>query len=675
MKRLAVGGCALLCWLGPIHFCGLQRHWIAAIVSVAPAPRILSGATRSGPCPPRRPRRARSSCDRATTPRSSSSSARSPIPVPAVPPVPGGGRVRDPVRSPQATIEAVRSQLAADGLHVTGVARWAARELHGDRQRVETRLPHRPRALPAGRRIDGPGDDVRRRVPVDDRRLGRGGRRPERPGRAPRRDRIVAPRRRRAARTPRPRPRQFAHPPGSPTACADAQADAQQFGGLTDDQIADAYGAFGLYGSGDLGAGQHIAIYELEPFAALGRQDVRHVLLRRQPRRRRCSSRLHVIPVDGGQPAGPGSGEAILDVEDVSAMAPGATIDVYEAPSTATTATTTRVDEYAAIVDADRDQIISTSWGLCEQAIQLGQPGLQQAENLLFEQAAAQGQSVFGAAGDNGSDDCNTFETPTPVAGQNPLSVDDPASQPYVVSVGGTTIDDATQPPAEHVWNDGADWRRRRWRDLAVVDDAGLAADATRAGDRAAGQRRLHEGQRVEQQLRLPDRLLPGVRARRDRARRRAAWCPTSRRRRTSSPARSPSISQREFEGRDGWTTIGGTSSSTPIWAAMLALVNASPTCAANASTANGVGFVSPLLYAVASNPTAYAASFNDITAGNNDIYGLDNGLVFPATTGYDLAIGPGLAAADRPGRHRRAGLLPVQLRAATRRAGRSSPA
>jgi hypothetical protein len=59
-------------------------------------------------------------------------------------------------------------------------------------------------------------------------------------------------------------------------------------------------------------------------------------------------------------------------------------------------------------------------------------------------------------------------------------------------------------------------------------------------------------------------------------------------------------------------------------------------------ATASGVGFAAPLLYAVASNPPAYKASFNDITAGNNDVYGLDNGLVFPATTGYDLASGLG---------------------------------
>ena len=27
-----------------------------------------------------------------------------------------------------------------------------------------------------------------------------------------------------------------------------------------------------------------------------------------------------------------------------------------------------------------------------------------------------------------------------------------------MISAGGTTIDDATQPPSEHVWNDGAEW-------------------------------------------------------------------------------------------------------------------------------------------------------------------------------------------------------------------------
>ena len=105
-------------------------------------------------------------------------------------------------------------------------------------------------------------------------------------------------------------------------------------------------------------------------------------------------SRLSVIPVDGGEPQ-PGVGsendEATLDIEDVSAIAPQAKIDVYEAPNT----NVGGLDEYARIVDDDTDQIVSSSWAVCEQLAQYGNPGVQQAENLLFEQAAAQGQTVL----------------------------------------------------------------------------------------------------------------------------------------------------------------------------------------------------------------------------------------------------------------------------------------
>jgi Pro-kumamolisin, activation domain/IPT/TIG domain len=437
----------------------------------------------------------------------------------------------------------------------------------------------------------------------------------------------------------------FAHPAGSPTACAAATAAAGSLGGLTDDQIAYAYGAFGLYGSGDVGAGQHIAIYELEPFL---RSDIKtfDTCYFGASEAASMLSRLHVINVDGGQPSGPGSGEANLDVEDISAIAPGATIDVYEGASPGADGVIyDPVDPYAAMINADQDRVISTSWGLCEQAIQLGQPGLQQAENLLFEQAAAQGQSVFAAAGDNGSDDCNTFETSEPVSGQNPLSVDDPGSQPYVVSAGGTTIDAAGQPPLEHVWNDGAEggatgggisqsWAMPAWQRQATVP--GIARpggtdykNADTIEKRFGYPADFCQSTLPDADASTPCRLVPDVSAQAD-----------------------------EYTGAitvyqasaGGWYTIGGTSSSAPIWAASLALVNASPTCRSSAATASGVGFVSPLLYSVASDPGGYAASFNDITTGNNDIYGLDNGLVFPATTGYDLASGLGSPRLTGPG-------------------------
>ncbi|MGH9303891.1 MAG: S53 family peptidase, partial [Acidimicrobiales bacterium] len=246
----------------------------------------------------------------------------------------------------------------------------------------------------------------------------------------------------------------FSHPSGSPTPCVAASADAASFGGLTDDQIANAYGAFGLYNAGDFAAGQHIAVYELEPFLASDIATFDSCYFGTSAASQ-MANRLHTVSIDGGNPTGEGSGEAVLDVEDVSAMAPAANIDVYSAPNT----TFGALDEYAAIVNTDTDKVVTSSWGLCEQAVELGSPGVQQAENLLFEQAAAQGQSIFSAAGDTGSDDCNAFRPNVPPATQNPLSVDDPGSQPYVLSVGGTTITDAaTTPATEQVWNDGAAW-------------------------------------------------------------------------------------------------------------------------------------------------------------------------------------------------------------------------
>ncbi len=354
--------------------------------------------------------------------------------------------------------------------------------------------------------------------------------------------------------------------------------------------------------------------------------------------------RLHVIAVDGGLPAGPGTGEASLDVEDVSALAPGATIDVYEGPFTGTNPTDyDSLDEYAAIVAADRDRVVSSSWGLCEQGVQAGQPGLQQAENLLFEQAAAQGQTVFSAASDSGSDDCNVSGKPAPVKGEDPVSVGDPASQPYVVAVGGSAIDDARQPPIEQVWNDGPagaggggisqSWTMPAWQRAATVPGlarpGGVDYRVANAVQRAAGYppgfcrttSAVASGP-------VACRLVPDVSAEADIY--------------TGSVSVYSRIYGHGGDPAAGWTTIGGTSSSAPLWAAMLALVNASPACQASTQTRDGVGFAAPQLYAVASDPARYRASFHDIQTGNNDVDGLAGGRLFAARRGYDLASGLG---------------------------------
>lgn len=441
-------------------------------------------------------------------------------------------------------------------------------------------------------------------------------------------------------------------PAHTPVACPDAQSAAGQLGGLTDEEIANAYGALPLYGAGDTGAGVHIALYELEPFL---RSDIRTFdsCYFGATAAQAMMSRLHVIGVDGGQPTGPGSGEAVLDVDDVSALAPGASIDVFEGPApNVEPSVYDALDEYAAIIDRDRDQIVSTSWGLCEQAVQRGQPGLQQAEDYLFEQAAAQGQTVFSASGDNGADDCNTYETNRPASGQNPVSVDDPASQPYVVAVGGTAIDDAaSQPALEQVWDDGAgngaggggismSWGMPSWQRQAQVPGIALPGSATYRDAATVEREAGYASNFCQDHLAAatsstPCRLLPDVSAQADEY----TGAVTS----YSTAYAMPGLPR-------GWSTIGGTSSAAPTWAAMLALIDASPTCAAASATRHGLGFLSPLLYAVASNAREYAASFNDITMGNNDIYGLRDGLVFDAHRGYDLASGLGSPMLTGPG-------------------------
>ena len=417
----------------------------------------------------------------------------------------------------------------------------------------------------------------------------------------------------------------FVHPANSATPCSDASSIAEAFGGLTDDQIAHAYGADPLYSAGDTGAGQHVAIFELEPFLTSDVQTFDTCYFGASAAGQMLS-RLHVRNVDGGQTAGSGEGEAILDIQDVSAFAPGASIDVYEAPNT----TFGSLDEYAQIVNDDQDQVVTSSWGLCEQAVQQGEPGVQQAENLIFEQAAAQGQTVFSAAGDEGSNDCNAFETTSPV--DPVLSVDDPSSQPYVVAAGGTTMDDATQPASEHVWNDGAAWG---------AGGGGISESWPMPAWQAAPQVPGGVGSTANQNQVNDAENFMGT-----------GFClddnPGGYFVNACRQVPDVSADADEFTGAvtiyiaafGGWTTIGGTSSAAPMWAGMLADVNASSTCKANPATATGVGFVNPLLYSVASNPTAYAASFNDITQGNNDQYGASG--LFQAEPGYDMASGLG---------------------------------
>lgn len=116
--------------------------------------------------------------------------------------------------------------------------------------------------------------------------------------------------------------------------------------------------------------------------------------------------------------------ETTLDIERSGAMAPGATILVYEG---ANANLGTFTDVYNKVVTDDLASVMTTSWGLAES--QMSSSTLQ-ADHNIFLQAAAEGITVLAAAGDNGSSDGTS----------NNDEADYPSADPDVVACGGTTL-------------------------------------------------------------------------------------------------------------------------------------------------------------------------------------------------------------------------------------------
>lgn len=126
-------------------------------------------------------------------------------------------------------------------------------------------------------------------------------------------------------------------------------------------------------------------------------------------------------------------GEADIDTQWSGAAAPGATINIVVSQSTETT---DGVDLSALyIVDNNLAPVMSESYGACEKS--LGSAGVQ-FYGALWEQAAAQGISVFVSSGDNGAAGCDSSSD----AAKNGLNVNGIASTAFDVAVGGTDFDE-----------------------------------------------------------------------------------------------------------------------------------------------------------------------------------------------------------------------------------------
>lgn len=349
-------------------------------------------------------------------------------------------------------------------------------------------------------------------------------------------------------------------------------------GGLTPKDIAAAYNIpAAVVPNAANGAGQTLAVFEVDGYNASDIAAYESAFFN--------SLQVPLQNVLVGQAtgaAGSNANEVTLDIELMIALAPGAgKILVYEG----TNSVSSLLNTYNKIATDNSAKAISTSWGIPEMDLDAA---TLRAENAIFQQMAAQGQSLYAASGDYGAYDDGAT-----------LSVDDPASQPYVTGVGGTTLRVAAAGGAyrsETTWADAADVQgspfgsgggggvSRFWPIPAWQTGAGAA---------------VHGGSATKRNV--PDISLD------------------------ADPQSGYSI---YFNG--GWQVYGGTSCAAPLWAAFTALANQMR--AANALPS--LGFANPVLYGIAAGAN-YHVDFHDIADGSVN-------LSYAAGAGYDNATGWG---------------------------------
>jgi subtilase family serine protease len=417
-------------------------------------------------------------------------------------------------------------------------------------------------------------------------------------------------------------------PTGGPQPCSQAQAAASSDFGYTADYLASMYGFSSLYQAGDLGAGQTVAIFELEPNSA---GDITTF--------EQCygiTTPVSYTEIDGGpgagQPPDPGL-ETELDIETVAELAPAAHIIVYQAPNTGQGS----FDEYSTIVSQNLAKVVSTSWGECEPLVQASDPDVIGAENTIYQEAALQGQTILGASGDAGSAACSQGD-PSPNSSDDMVAVQDPTSQPFVTGVGGTTLYNGTTSggfPA--LWSPGQTLDEAVWND-GLIAGSGVSAST---GGISIFQKMPAYQSGASAALGLPTggsgtpcsassglcREVPDVSA-------------------LADPDTGYVIYYSGFS--HPWNTIGGTSGAAPLWAGFIADADASAGC-----RGLPVGFLNPSLYAIAST-SAYASDFHDITLANpattfanNDALFGQTGIdpaagLYPVKLGYSMATGLG---------------------------------
>jgi len=163
-------------------------------------------------------------------------------------------------------------------------------------------------------------------------------------------------------------------------------------------------------------------------------------------------TQVHPAPSSGTNNCGapgviaPNDAEAILDAEWASAAAPGAAIEMAACADTQTTFGGLIAIQNLINGNTPPPAIMSISYGQCET---VNGDAANAAYNSAYQQAVAEGVSVFVAAGDSGAAGCDNSATQA----AHGIAVNAFASTPNNVAVGGTDFSDTYSSANDTFWS------------------------------------------------------------------------------------------------------------------------------------------------------------------------------------------------------------------------------
>ncbi len=220
--------------------------------------------------------------------------------------------------------------------------------------------------------------------------------------------------------------------------------------------------------------------------------------------------------------------EVMMDTEIIAGLCPKAAISVYFAHDTQKG----WVDMLDRVIK-DRPVVFSMSWGATEDGRDWA-PAAIDAINERLHVAAALGITICASAGDDGSSDEQDD-------GRAHCAF--PASSPFVLAVGGTQMEHMEGQLIERVWHKKPGRRTPNRKRRSGATGGGVSTRFTRPKWQDVKVKSLNKGS-------IDGRVVPDVTA-------------------LSGPPWYAMV----LNGK--WTTGGGTSASAPLWAALLARINA----------------------------------------------------------------------------------------------------